>query len=128
MGENGNGKKILIVEDEKTLLKLESILLKSKGYRVIGATSGTEALALVARERPDLVLLDVMLPGIDGFKVCAHLKGAPETKGIPVVMLTARTRQEDIARGREVGADEYITKPFQSAQVTRTIARLLGER
>ncbi|MGH2688778.1 MAG: response regulator [Actinomycetota bacterium] len=126
MGENG--KKILIVEDEKTLLKLESILLKSKGYRVVGATSGTEALALVQREKPDLVLLDVMLPGIDGFKVCAHLKGASETKDIPVVMLTARTRQEDIARGREVGANEYITKPFQSAQVTRVIARLLGEQ
>jgi twitching motility two-component system response regulator PilG len=123
-----NGKTILVVEDEKTLLKLESILLKSKGYRVIGATSGTEALAIVQRERPDLVLLDVMLPGIDGFKVCQHLKGAPETKGIPVIMLTARTRPEDIARGREVGADEYITKPFQSAQVTRTIARLLGEK
>ena len=123
-----NGKTILVVEDEKTLLKLESILLKSKGYRVIGATSGTEALAIVQRERPDLVLLDVMLPGIDGFKVCQHLKAAPETKDIPVIMLTARTRQEDIARGREVGADEYITKPFQSAQVTRTIARLLGEK
>lgn len=123
-----NGKKILIVEDEKTLLKLESILLKSKGYRVVGATSGTEALALVQREKPDLVLLDVMLPGIDGFKVCAHLKGAPGTRDIPVVMLTARTRQEDVARGREVGANEYITKPFQSAQVTRVIARLLGEQ
>lgn len=126
MGENG--KKILVVEDEKTLLKLESVLLKSKGYRVTGATSGTEALALVQRERPDLVLLDVMLPGMDGFKVCQHLKEAPETRDIPVVMLTSRTRQEDIARGREVGADEYITKPFQSAQVTRTVARLLGER
>ncbi|HEX7125178.1 MAG TPA: response regulator [Thermodesulfobacteriota bacterium] len=122
-----NGKTILVVEDEKTLLKLESILLKSRGYRVIGATSGSEALALVQQEKPDLVLLDVMLPGIDGFKVCAHLKGAAETRDIPVVMLTARTRQEDIARGREVGANEYITKPFQSAQVTRVIARLLGE-
>lgn len=123
-----NGKKILIVEDEKTLLKLESILLKSKGYQVVGAASGTEALAVVQREKPDLVLLDVMLPGIDGFKVCARLKGAPETKDIPIVMLTARTRQEDIARGRDAGANEYITKPFQSAQVTRVIARLLGEQ
>lgn len=122
------GKKILIVEDEKSLLKLESILLKSKGYQVIGASSGTEALALVAQERPDLILLDVMLPGMDGFKVCARLKSSPETRDIPVVMVTARTKQDDIARGREVGADEYITKPFQSARVTSTIARLLGER
>ncbi len=121
-------KKILIVEDEQTLLKLESILLRSKGYHVVGASNGLEALAIAARERPDLVLLDVMLPGMDGFQVCQHLKTAPETRDIPVVMLTARTKQDDIARGRAVGAAEYITKPFQSSQVTRTIARLLGER
>ncbi len=124
----GSPKKILIVEDEQVLLKLESMLLKSKGYQVIGTSDGAEALAVAARERPDLVLLDVMLPGMDGFQVCRRLKEAPETRDIPVVMLTARTRQDDVARGRAVGACEYISKPFQSAQVTGVIARLLGER
>lgn len=117
--------KILIVEDEESLLKLESILLTTKGYLVRGATTGPAALEAISHEMPDLVLLDIMLPGLDGFTVCERIKQNPETKHIPVVLLTARKTPEDIARGVEVGADQYITKPFKSAMVMDVIANLL---
>jgi len=118
-------KKILIVEDEESLLKLESILLTTKGYLVRGATTGTAALEAVAEEKPDLILLDAMLPEMDGFEVCSRIKGDPETKNIPIVLLTAKKTPEDMAHGKQVGADEYITKPFKSAMVIETIEKLL---
>ncbi len=118
-------KKILIVEDEESLLKLESILLTSKGYDVRGVTNGKEALDAIAEEKPDLVLLDIMLPEIDGFEVCQTIKEDPETKDIPVIMLTAKKSREDMARGEKVGADWYITKPFKSVMVIETIQRFL---
>lgn len=120
-------KKVLIVEDEESLLKLESILLTSKGYEVKGVSNGQAALDAFAEERPDLVLLDIMLPEIDGFEVCRRIKENPETKDIPVVMLTAKKSREDMARGEKVGADWYITKPFKSAMVIKTIQRFLEE-
>lgn len=119
-------KKILIVEDEESLLKLESILLTTKGYLVQGATSGLSALDAVAEEPPDLILLDVMLPELDGFEVCQRLKSSPETRHIPVILLTARKTPEDVARGEEVGADQYITKPFKSAMVMEVIEKLIN--
>ena len=119
-------KKILIVEDEESLLKLESILLTTKGYLVHGATTGLAALEAVAKEAPDLILLDIMLPGMDGFEVCERLKTNPETKHIPIILLTAKKTPEDVSRGEEVGADQYITKPFKSAMVMETIERLLA--
>jgi twitching motility two-component system response regulator PilG len=118
-------KKILIVEDEESLLRLESILLTSKGYRVHGVPNGTAALEAIALEKPDLVLLDIMLPGIDGFEVCRRIKHTKETSHIPVIMLTAKKCQDDFSRGQEVGADWYITKPFKSAMVIETIQRFL---
>ena len=117
--------KILIVEDEESLLKLESILLTSKGYDVRGVANGQEALDAIAEEKPDLVLLDIMLPEIDGFEVCQRIKEDPETKNIPVIMLTAKKSREDMARGEKVGADWYITKPFKSVMVIETIQRFL---
>ena len=118
-------KKILIVEDEESLLKLESILLTTKGYLVQGATTGLAALEAVASEPPDLILLDIMLPELDGFQVCDRIKKNRETKHIPIILLTAKKTPEDIARGKEVGAEEYITKPFKSAMVMSTIEELL---
>ena len=118
--------KILIVEDEESLLKLESILLTSKGYDVRGVSNGQLALDSIEEERPDLVLLDIMLPEIDGFEVCQRIKDNPETKDIPVIMLTAKKSREDMARGEKVGADWYITKPFKSAMVIETIQRFLN--
>jgi twitching motility two-component system response regulator PilG len=119
--------KILIVEDEESLLKLESILLTSKGYDVRGVSNGREALDAIAEEKPDLVLLDIMLPEIDGFEVCQRIKDDPATKDIPVVMLTAKKSREDMARGEKVGADWYITKPFKSVMVIETIQRFLAK-
>ncbi|MCW8858974.1 MAG: response regulator [Deltaproteobacteria bacterium] len=119
-------KKILIVEDEESLLKLESILLTTKGYLVQGATTGLAALEAVADEPPDLILLDIMLPELDGFEVCERLKKNPETRHIPVILLTAKKTPEDIARGTAVGAEHYITKPFKSTMVMETIEKLLG--
>ncbi len=118
-------KKILIVEDEESLLKLESILLTSKGYDVLGVPNGQAALDAIEEEHPDLVLLDIMLPEIDGFEVCRRIKSNQQTRHIPVIMLTAKKSREDMARGEKVGADWYITKPFKSAMVIETIQRFL---
>jgi DNA-binding response OmpR family regulator len=120
-------RKILIVEDEESLLKLESILLTSKGYEVRGVTNGQAALDAVAEELPDLVLLDIMLPEIDGFEVCRRIKSNPDTRHLPIIMLTAKKSREDMARGEKVGADWYITKPFKSAMVIETIQRFLAK-
>jgi twitching motility two-component system response regulator PilG len=120
-------KKILIVEDEESLLKLESILLTSKGYEVKGVPNGQAALDALAEDLPDLVLLDIMLPEIDGFEVCRRIKADSATRHIPVIMLTAKKSREDMARGETVGADWYITKPFKSAMVIETIQRFLAK-
>ena len=119
-------KKILIVEDEESLLKLESILLTSKGYDVKGVADGRAALDTIETMKPDLVLLDIMLPEIDGFEVCRRIKANEETRHIPVIMLTAKKSREDMARGEQVGADWYITKPFKSAMVIETIQRFVS--
>lgn len=120
-------KKILVVEDEESLLKLESILLTSKGYAVRGVANGQAALDAIGEEHPDLILLDIMLPEMDGFEVCRRIKADPETRHIPVVMLTAKKSREDMAHGQEVGADWYITKPFKSANVIETIQRFISK-
>lgn len=120
-------KKVLIVEDEESLLKLESILLTTKGYLVRGVTTGLAALEAVDEEAPDLILLDVMLPQMDGFEVCSRIKQNPETRHIPVILLTAKKTPEDVARGQEVGADHYITKPFKSAMVMDMIESLISK-
>ena len=119
-------KKILIVEDEESLLKLESILLTSRGYEVVGAADGVAALEQVVSARPDLVILDVMLPEIDGFEVCRRIKQNPETARIPVLMLTAKKSDQDCARGMAAGASAYVTKPFKSARIIEIIQDLLS--
>lgn len=118
-------RKILIVEDEESLLKLESILLTTRGYQVEGVSDGLTALKKIEQERPDLVLLDIMMPGIDGFEVCRRIKENPQTSSIPVVMLTAKKSSADQARGFEVGADAYATKPFKSGRIIEMIEGLL---
>lgn len=119
-------KKILIVEDEESLLKLESILLTSRGYEVKGVADGRAALEALHTTKPDLVLLDIMLPEMDGFEVCRQIKSDESTRHIPVIMLTAKKSREDMVKGEEVGADWYITKPFKSAMVIETIQRFLS--
>lgn len=118
--------KILVVEDDVSLLKLESILLTTRGYQVFSKDNGKDALECVEKEMPDLVLLDVMLPGVDGLEVCRQIKSNPLTSHILVVLLTAKKAREDVAMGKEVKADGYITKPFQTAMVIKTIQELLN--
>jgi twitching motility two-component system response regulator PilG len=121
---NMPSKKILIVEDEESLLKLESILLSSKGYSVVGVMDGKAALEEVKINRPDLVVLDIMLPEMDGFEVCRRIKENPATSSIPIVMLTAKKSSNDVERGKQSGAEAYITKPFKSAKVIEVIESL----
>jgi twitching motility two-component system response regulator PilG len=120
-------KKILIVEDEESLLKLESILLTSKGYSVTGVADGVSALEQVVLIKPDLIVLDIMLPGLDGFEVCRIIKQNPETAHIPVMMLTAKKSSQDCERGMAAGASAYVTKPFKSAKIIEIIQELLSQ-
>lgn len=117
--------KIMVVEDEECLRKLESIFLTSRGYQVCCMCNGNEALDCIETEMPDLVLLDVMMPGVDGFEVCRLIKANPLTNHIPVVLLTARKGKEDMAKGEEVKADRYLTKPFKAAVMLQTIQSFL---
>jgi len=119
-------KEILIVEDEESLLKLQSLLLTSRGYEVQGVTDGKLALDRVASKKPDLVLLDIMLPEIDGFEVCRQIKSNDATKNIPIIMVSSKKGREDMARGEQAGADWYITKPFKSAMLVETVQRFLA--
>jgi two-component system phosphate regulon response regulator PhoB len=104
--------KILIVDDEKDILELIGYNLEREGYKILKALSGEEALRSSRLEKPDLILLDLMLPGIDGLEVLKKLKKDPKTANIPTVLLTAKGEEADIVTGLELGADDYITKPF----------------
>jgi len=104
--------KLLIIEDEADIRELISFNLEMSGYEVDKARDGEEGLALARTGGYDLILLDLMLPGMDGMKVCSLIRKDPETKGTPIIMLTARSEDEDIVAGLESGADDYITKPF----------------
>jgi len=119
-------KRILIIEDEESLLKLETILLTVKGYEVSGASTGEQALIKLASESFDLILLDIMLPDIDGFEICRKIKGISRNAHVPVVMLTARKSPEDKERGVAAGASAYLTKPFKSAVIIGVIEDLLA--
>lgn len=103
---------ILVVEDEDDIRELVSYNLLKEGYQVAGVASGEDALAAVESKTPDLVLLDIMLPGLDGLKVCRKLKENPQFQTIPIIMLTAKGEEHDIVAGLNMGADDYVTKPF----------------
>jgi len=121
-------KKILVVDDEKELVEMIKMRLEASGYEVIPAYDGQEALEKARKEKPDLIVLDLMLPKIDGYKVCRMLKFDEKYKHIPIIMFTARAQEEDKKLGEEVGADAYITKPFESQALLKKIKELLGEK
>jgi two-component system phosphate regulon response regulator PhoB len=116
---------VLIVEDERDIINLISFNLRKVGYRTRNAFSGEEGLSNMMEERPDLVILDLMLPGIDGFEVCRKMKGNEKLKEIPVIMLTAKAEDADIVSGLESGADDYITKPFSPKVVVARVRAIL---
>ena len=105
-------KRILIVEDEADIAQLVKHYLEKEGFRTNVAKSGIEALTLIKSERPDLLILDLMLPEMDGIEVCKKIRNAPDTALLPIIMLTAKTEESDIIVGLELGADDYVTKPF----------------
>lgn len=119
-------KRVLIVEDEESLLKLETILLTVKGFEVISAFTGEMAVAKIGVEPFDLVLLDIMLPDMDGFEVCRQLRKDPHTATVPIIMLTGKKSQEDYNKGISCGANSYLVKPFKSAMIIDEIQRLLS--
>lgn len=119
---------ILIIEDEEDILALIHYNLSREGYRVSAATSGEEGLRLARSERPDLLVLDLMLPGMDGLAVCRALKQNAETAEIAVVMLTAKGEEADVVAGLELGADDYVTKPFSPKVLAARIAAVLRRR
>ena len=108
--------KIVLIEDDPGIRTVIRLALKGAGFTSICETgNGSDGLALVQREKPALVILDLMLPGMDGLAVCSAIRRNPSVSGTPIVMLTARTAEEDVVRGLELGADDYITKPFSNA-------------
>jgi DNA-binding response OmpR family regulator len=120
--------KILFVEDELSLQKSIAFILEKEGFSVITANSGEDAVKLALRENPDLILLDLILPGIDGFEVCKILKRNPSTANIFIVMLTGKRMVEDITKGLSQYADDYITKPFEPAILIARIQAILRRK
>ncbi len=142
--ETSSARTILVVDDDRHIVRLISYVLETAGYTVIDAANGREALALLAEHAasltgdaasltgdaasltPDLVICDIGMPELDGFAVVEAIRADPETRELPVIMLTAKGEEKDIQKAHEVGANEYITKPFSSSQVLESVARHLG--
>jgi two-component system, OmpR family, alkaline phosphatase synthesis response regulator PhoP len=121
-------KKILAVDDEKNIRLLVEINLKRAGYEVVTASDGEEALEKVKSEKPDLVVLDVMMPRKDGFEVLRTLRADPSTMELPVIMLTAKAQDADVFRGWQSGADTYLTKPFNPMELLTFVKRILASQ
>ena len=117
--------KILVVDDEVNITQILEFSIGSEGYEVITASNGEEAVEKARREQPDLVILDIMMPKIDGYEACRLIKSNPLTKNIPVVLLTAKGRDIDKRLGYEVGATDYIVKPFSPNKLIERIHQLL---
>ncbi len=120
--------KILVIDDEKDILDLVEYNLKQNGYKVTCVATGEEALDAARSFKPDLILLDLMLPGVDGFDVCKDLKSQPDTQEIPVIMLTAKSEDIDVVTGLELGADDYITKPFSPRVLIARVRAILRKK
>lgn len=118
--------RVLVVDDDPVIRGLLEVNLELEGYEVRLAVDGSDALAQVDAEHPDLVLLDIMMPGVDGWEVAQQLKGDERTAHIPVAFLTARAMGSDVKRGTELGADAYVTKPFDPEELLELVDRLVG--
>jgi len=120
---------IMIVDDDLDLVDILRARLEQREFNVMGVYSGSQALAGIEKQKPNLIVLDIMMPEMDGLEVLRRLKAAPETSSIPIILLTALDKDEDISTGYKMGADHYITKPFKSAHLMTVIDHLLsGDR
>jgi len=118
-------KKIVVIEDEPDILEVLTYNLRREGFEVSGAQSGSVGLSLIRREMPDLVLLDLMLPGMDGIEICRALKADPQTGNILIIMVTAKGEESDIVLGLGVGADDYVSKPFSPKELIARVKAVL---
>ena len=124
----GAPKKILIIDDYPNFVEVLKIRLEKLGYEVSSAYEGPEGLRRAQNDNPDLILLDIMLPKMNGYKVSRCLKFDEKYKDIPIIMLTSRRKESDISLGKTTGADEYLTKPFDNAELIQLIEKYLGKR
>ena len=120
-------KTVMVVDDNPDIVTIVKTILEGKGYGVQSAYSGQEVFNMLEEQKPDLIVLDIMMPQMDGLEVLTRLKGEPATATIPVILLTAKVQYEDVLGGYKMGADYYITKPFTSTQLLNGINLLLGE-
>lgn len=118
--------KILIADDEPNIVISLEFLMKREGHQVLVARDGAQALEMIRAERPDLVLLDVMMPRLSGFEVCQAVRADPQLAGTKILMLTAKGRDTDVAQGRGLGADDYMTKPFSTKELAARVRTMLG--
>ena len=119
-------KTILIVDDENSIVEALEFLLEQNGYETISVFDGEGALEFISKFKPDLILLDIMLPGIDGYEVCEIVRLNPKWRQIKIIFLTAKGSEEDIAKGLVLGADDYITKPFSNTELVRKVNQLIN--
>jgi DNA-binding response OmpR family regulator len=119
-------KTILIVDDEPNIVVSLEFLMKREGFDVAIAADGESALAAIEASKPDLILLDIMMPGKDGYEVCRQIRATPDWQTIKIVMVSAKSRDTEIAKGLALGADAYITKPFSSKELAQQVKQLLG--
>jgi DNA-binding response OmpR family regulator len=118
--------KILVVDDDPYILMSLEFLMKKNGYDVMVARNGTEALELVDKQTPDLVLLDIMMPDVDGYEICKYIKKTVALKDTKVIFMSAKTKETDIKKGYDMGASLYVTKPFSTRELVKHIKELLN--
>jgi len=121
-------KRVLLIEDDPSAVRLVSYTLEQEGYEVLTAMNGLEGLNKVREEAPDLLVLDVMLPGLDGFEVCRRLRADEKTAGLPVLMLSAKEQEIDKTTGIKVGADDYLAKPADPSEIVARVESLLRRK
>ena len=119
-------KKILICDDDPAILRVIQVNLEVEGYDVVTAHHGEQALEVAHAEHPDLIILDIMMPRLDGYQTCEQLKAADDTKEIPVIFLSAKAQASDIEKGKSFGVEEYLTKPFDPTDLIDVVERLLA--
>jgi len=119
---------VLVADDDEDILQLVSFRLERAGYTVVTAADGQQALAAARQHQPDLAVLDVMMPGLNGYEVTRQLRADPATAAIPVILLTARVQEADVSRGFEAGADDYLRKPFSPQELRARVQAILGRR
>lgn len=121
------GKRILVAEDNPSVKRLVCYTLERAGYQVLSASNGVEGLRMAREEKPDLLVLDVMLPGLDGFELCHRLRTDPQTAQLPILIFSAKTQDADLSTGLSLGADDYLIKPADPSEIVKRVANLLAK-